>query len=67
MSSNAGAGWSVAVPIALGLLSAAVAVSSLSCQIKEQNELERKRVEATYLMKALDVVHTPSDLTEAGD
>lgn len=54
--------WSVALPVFLGLVSAAVAIYSLSSQIRQQNELESKRVEATYLTKALDIVHTPTDL-----
>jgi ABC-type transport system involved in cytochrome bd biosynthesis fused ATPase/permease subunit len=54
--------WPVAVSVLLGLLSASVAIFSLAYQIRQQNELEQKRVEATYLTKALDVVHAPSDL-----
>jgi len=54
--------WAYWLPILGGLISAIVVIYSLWSQIRQQNELERKRVEATYLAKALDVVHTPSDV-----
>jgi len=53
---------SLLIPILAGLIAAAVAIHSLSRQIQQQNELERKKVETSYLMKALDDINAPADM-----
>jgi len=50
------------IPILAGLIAAAAAVYSLSRQIRQQNELERKKVEAGYYTKALEVINAPADM-----
>lgn len=52
--------WLVFVVVAA--IAPTVALFTLAWQLRQQNSLERKRVETTYLLKALDVVHTPTDI-----
>jgi uncharacterized membrane-anchored protein YhcB (DUF1043 family) len=55
-------GISLTIPVLVGLITAAAAIYALSLQLQQQNELERKRVEASYLTKALDKINSPADL-----
>lgn len=50
------------IPILVSVIATCGAIWSLSRQIAQQNELERKKVEATYLLKALDTVSAPGDI-----